>query len=342
MTEITKYGICRFKNLGNTCYMNSIIHILQQIPVFTKFLFNNSFEDQNTIIYNLYILIKTSHENEDFIIKPSRFKSLLGEKNDMWDGFNQHDSQEFLNYIITTIQEEIGKKNIYIPGCITNLPTHNIYNTIININALSNELNYKLKEYSPLIEIFNGTIHNIKKCKYCGCEKNNFELFTTLQLPISNQTNNIYDCFDNIIKTEQLDKYNKLNCDLCGLKTQGYSNTLLWNMPKVLILHFKRFLVNDYGIPIQKLSNNISYPIKNLDLTKYINPISPYYNKNKYDLIAINLHHGILQGGHYLSYVKSYYNNKWYKYNDENPVVQIKQKNILQDPNAYMLFYYRH
>ena len=30
----------RFDNLGNTCYMGSILHILQQIPIFADYFFD--------------------------------------------------------------------------------------------------------------------------------------------------------------------------------------------------------------------------------------------------------------------------------------------------------------
>ena len=161
------------------------------------------------------------------------------------------------------------------------------------------------------------------------------------------KTFNIYECLDHMIKEEQLDDDNKMNCEMCGLRNRAYSQSLLWKTPKVLVLHIKRFLVNSYGITSQKITNNVEYPITNLDLEKYFDPTSPYKNSSKYDLIGINIHQafgygGNINSGHYTSIVKNIMNNNWYLYNDSNPLKMALTKEHLQNQNAYMLFYYRH
>ena len=46
MTEVikVKYGVSKFQNInGITCYMNSILHILQQTPIFTEYISQSKF-----------------------------------------------------------------------------------------------------------------------------------------------------------------------------------------------------------------------------------------------------------------------------------------------------------
>ena len=121
----------------------------------------------------------------------------------------------------------------------------------------------------------------------------------------------------------------------------------LWKTPKILVLHIKRFLVNAFGIPTQKITNNVVYPIKDLDLSKYFDPASPHKSSCKYDLIGINIHQAFgygnnINAGHYTSIVKNTMNNNWYLYNDSNQVKMAYTKENLQSANAYLLFYYRH
>jgi hypothetical protein len=40
--------------------------------------------------------------------------------------------------------------------------------------------------------------------------------------------------------------------------------------------------------------------------------------------------------------IKNIMNNNWYLYNDSNQVKMAYTKENLQNPNAYLLFYYRH
>jgi ubiquitin C-terminal hydrolase len=44
--------------------------------------------------------------------------------------------------------------------------------------------------------------------------------------------------------------------------------------------------------------------------------------------------------GHYISFVKNKLNKSWYIYNDENPIRDISEDDLIHN-NAYMLFYIR-
>ena len=46
-TEENTYG--RYKNMGNTCYMGSILHILQYVPIFANYFYTGDF---NKVIIN--------------------------------------------------------------------------------------------------------------------------------------------------------------------------------------------------------------------------------------------------------------------------------------------------
>lgn len=382
-TEPVKIGVSKFKNImGITCYMNSILHILQQVPIFmeyisqigfrdtiiqkinhqikTKNLEDNSENRENIIkqfvIFELFKLFKVSLENDDSIITPSSFKKIIGTKNDMWNEYNHQDSQEFFTFLISQIEEDVGMKCTFIPGFNYSDTRQqlNFNDSISNIIANSSWINFQSREYSPLKNMFDGLIETNRRCMCCGSKTAKYEPFVTLSLsiPINNSADmtksfDIYECLNHMVKEEQLDSDNKMNCEMCYLKNQGYTKSILWKSPKLLVLHIKRFLVNPYGIINQKLNNNIIYPITNLDIYNYFDAASPYKNQSKYDLIGVNLHQSFgnsrnINNGHYTSIVKNIINNNWYLYNDSNPLNLIYTKEELQNPNAYLLFYYRH
>jgi ubiquitin C-terminal hydrolase len=377
--DTIKLGVSKYKNImGVTCYMNSILHILQQTPIFIEYISQAKFNDillkkiknkiaQNSelneeqlfkdfVIFELFRLFKTSLENDDCTITPTSFKTLIGKKNDMWNDFIQQDSQEFFNFLISQIEEEIGTKSEFIFGSNVNetINDYTPYNAFNNIIAAYTWIQFQIKEYSLIKTLFDGFIQNNRKCMCCNTCSISYEPFLTMPLcvPIEDinqmcKTFDLYECIDHYISEEQQDTENKINCDMCGLYNRAYSKTLLWKTPKILVIHIKRFLVNKFGIQTQKITNNIIYPIKNLDLGKYFDTASPYKSSCKYDLIGINIHQGIgytqnINFGHYTSIVKNIINNNWYLYNDSNQVrIAITKKN-LQKKNAYLLFYYRH
>ena len=175
---------------------------------------------------------------------------------------------------------------------------------------------------------------------------------STLQLtiPLENNTQilkefTIQNCLDNLSNTETFDKSNLYNCNMCGIKNRALKKTLLWKTPKILIIHIKRFLINNFGIRTQKLVNNVSYPLYDFNLTDYISIDSMNKDNSKYDLIGVNLHQEFAffgtNAGHYTSLVKNRYDNNWYEFNDGREPIKMTKKSDIQNKNAYMLFYYK-
>ena len=359
-----KYGISRFNNIdGITCYMNSILHILQQIPIFADYMyigafsdiFNHKFENQEdkirrTVSYELYRVFTASMNNDFMAITPTSFKYLIGQKCDRWNEQNHQDSPEFYNFLISTLYEEIGDSFEFIPGGPEKIYKNPSFLSFLGETAWRD---FQRKEYSILKELFDGLYYNQKKCKCCSNTSNTFEPFTMLQLAIPMKDTKtemmkdftIKECFDHLIADEQLDDDNKYDCPMCGLSNKANQKLLLWRTPKILVIQIKRFIINNYGIRTQKLVNNIEYPIYNLDLSPYIHSDSPYIEKSKYNLIGINMHQEFsrfgLNSGHYTSIVKNRMDDNWYLFNDGAKPIKATRREHLQNRNAYLLFYYR-
>jgi len=49
-------------------------------------------------------------------------------------------------------------------------------------------------------------------------------------------------------------------CEKCGEKTQATKRLRIYRLPKVLLLHIKRFKYS--GSSREKLTNNVSFPVK--------------------------------------------------------------------------------
>jgi ubiquitin C-terminal hydrolase len=362
--DTISYGICKFRSIdGITCYMNSILHILQQIPIFADYFFTGQFanilkektnnnEDaiKKTVSYELYKLLKVSMSKDDLNITPTSFKRTIGEKDDTWNEHNHQDSQQFLNFLILKLEEEIGVNVDFIPGNLfSKIEYKNTDFKSLHMLASSALRLHQSKEYSPLKEMFNGMTLIRNKCSCCSNITNNFDTFNMSQLQIPSEDCSkdftIDEILEHYMKEEEYDKDNLYNCELCGLKNKAKRKPSLWKTPKVLIIHFIRFKKNDFGQIAKKKTNNITYPIYDLDMSKYFNEESPYKNKAKYNLIGVNLHQEFgmfgTNSGHYTSIVKNRFDNNWYLFNDSNNLVKATKKEDLQQRNAYVLFYYR-
>ena len=346
-------GISKFKNdNGISCYVNSILHILQQLPYFSDYIVlegylddlkNKNVELSKLVIYELYRIMKLSYENDNINITPTTFKKLLAKKNPMWGELAQQDSQEFLIFMITKLEEELGNKIDFIPGRTDFLNLENEKISSSDIYKICG-LDKNKKDFSIIRELFIGSLTSNFICEYCNSHAPSFENFITLSLDIPIQTKKevytLNECMDHTFQDEKFDKHNKVNCDFCGIKNRSTKQIKLWKTPKILIIHLKRFKMNEYGQQVAKITNEIVYPVKELNLSEYHHENSPYKNNCTYDLIGINIHQELLHKsvdvGHYVSAVKNRYDNKWYLFNDACEPKPIKTK---QHKNAYMLFY---
>lgn len=89
-----------------------------------------------------------------------------------------------------------------------------------------------------------------------------------------------------------------------------------------------------------KIDLRINFPIKALDLSRYVlnsGPETRRSNSNSvYDLVAVIVHHGTgTSNGHYTSY--AYHNSVWMHFND----ITVKEvsEDVVANCKPYILFY---
>lgn len=349
----TELGISKFKNIGGvTCYMNSILAILQQIPILCDYIVSIKFKEllkddnyEDTIIFQLHKLFRISLSVDNANLTPTSLRSVCSKKDSTWGEHQQQDSSEFLQFIITKIEEEVGSKVVFIPGL--QKEEISLRDSIIAIQSNIEYQNFIKEEYSPFKKFFTGLENAVVECKTCFNTKNIFQTFSIWQLPIPIDKENpkkefqLNECMNKWSENESLDDADRITCDFCGLKSNIDKRCSIYKPPKILVIQLKRFERNLYGNLTNKINNKVIFPIENLDISDYIS--SPEFSKRKclYNLIAVNLHYGIASSGHYFSIVKNRLDNSWYVFNDDSKPEKIQLIDQIVDSKAYLLFYYR-
>lgn len=349
----SELGISKFKNIGGvTCYMNSILAILQQTPILCDYIisdkYKNNFKDskiEDKIIFQLHKLFRISMSMDNANLTPSSLRKTCSEIDSTWGELQQQDSCEFLQFLITKIEEEIGQDVKFIPNLKTEGEEMSVLNAIDIIQSRNEYQSFVKKEFSIFKTFFTGLEKTTIECSNCKNEKNKFQIFSIWQLPIPMEKNDkifeLKDCMDKWIENESLDDADRISCDFCGLKTNVNKKCSIYYPPKILIIQLKRFERNLYGNVTKKIDNKINFPINELNIEDYISDGSPYKKNSKYNLIAVNLHVGVTNSGHYYSIVKNRSDNNWYNFNDDCKPEKISLKNDIIDRNAYLLFYLR-
>lgn len=87
----------------------------------------------------------------------------------------------------------------------------------------------------------------------------------------------------------------------------------------------------------------VDFPIRNLDISQFVSDpgfIKKYFNiEPTYNLHGIVNHFGQLGFGHYVSYTRNHFEDKWYRYDDLYR--EEVNENKINKESAYLLFYIR-
>ena len=156
-------------------------------------------------------------------------------------------------------------------------------------------------------------------------------------LPTSERELTLFDCLESFTQEERLDIDNMWYCSRCKAHKQAFKKMALHRLPKILIIHMKRFkkeIVKSEWVHYKKNGNKVGFPLAGLDLSRFTIDND---EKCVYDLFAVSNHFGSCGGGHYTAYCKNPVKGGWYVFDDES-VRPIDEGRVVSDA-AYVLFY---
>ena len=209
--ELIKVG---FYNIGNTCFMNSILQIFLNIKEIKDIFLPKNIEEQRKflsfilnyenpeinkviekggyLITELMNLLKLKFKGNQKTLNPRKFKEICGEYNPIFKTSDQQDAHDFYTFLIDKLHEETN----------INYDADNKYKDLTNSETidtteldLANECwaNNIRKNASYFYALFMGQLKSTLICSECNTKKIKFEAFSALELPIPEGKNIIIE-----------------------------------------------------------------------------------------------------------------------------------------------------
>jgi ubiquitin C-terminal hydrolase len=268
LTYHQDYSMCGIKNLGNTCYMSATLQCLIHTEPLKEF-FLSQVNSQGSLAIQSGFLTKAlgevmhqMWENPQKLesFEPKNIKKAIGRLDKRFKGSSQEDAQELLTYLIKGLHDELNevRKKEYIKMTID--PNDKDEDTSTNLWKW-----YQMRDKSRMIDIFYGQIKISSLCPECSTDDKKFEVFNQLALPVSfdSEKEEVVIDLEHCLKQFMTNETTELLCDKCGaFRTTVKNQKTFFKLPKILVLHLKRFEVKNNTQQLLKITRSISFPLE--------------------------------------------------------------------------------
>ncbi|KAG7349657.1 ubiquitin carboxyl-terminal hydrolase [Nitzschia inconspicua] len=348
-------GAVGMHNLGNSCFLNSIIQCLNHIEPLTQYFLGGEFaKELNTknplgsggrVATAYATLLKEIWSGDYSALAPRLLKQTVASFAPQFNNSFQHDSQEFCQFLMDGLHEDCNR--VISKPYVEELEGYGMEDRKAAIETWKNHL---LRHDSIIVDRCQGMHRSHLTCPSCGRESIKFEVYSTISLPLVledkglNKAMQVEDCIEKFLEGEQLDELNAWYCPSCKKHVCALKMIALWSVPDILILHLKRFQFENCSVSNNllrsKIDETVKFPVDGLDLRKHVlGPVDedapPVYN-----LFGVSEHVGrTANSGHYTATVRNSKDGRWYRYNDAH--VGETTGDAAVTGGAYLLFYQR-
>jgi len=257
------------ENIGNTCFMNSILQCIMATPYLHEYFcheFGKEKHYRSTKLSSSFSKLLVKAREGDTVNSPRYLKSQLSATVRQFRGRRQHDAQEFMRFLIDRMHDELNRvrrKPKYRELICDELPLEEQSQTWAD--------HYEEIDNSVMTDLFGGQLVSLVTCLSCGHKSATFDNFMDLSIEIpkgSGECVDLMDCLETFFSIEKIEKSN-YKCFGCNERVDIEKAMSIYRLPKILIIHFKRFSHSGRSKRRNKISSAVNFPLVTLNIQKF-------------------------------------------------------------------------
>ncbi|CAH2277792.1 ubiquitin carboxyl-terminal hydrolase 38 [Pelobates cultripes] len=258
--SITRTGL---KNLGNTCYMNSVLQSLFMATDFRSRVLSLNLKGNDSLMKKLQQLFNILAYSKREAYSPLKF--FNASRPPWFSAFSQEDSSEYLRFLLNSLHEEERIEFLSSEAAANALATE------VPPQESSQSTSWGKDEKTVIQHMFEGKLQTNICCQTCKNISQKTEAFTDLSLgfPPSlidtgkkehQEKLSVNDMFSHFLAPEILDGDNCYQCENCASLQKAKKTVQITEEPEYLILNLLRFSYDPEHHVKRKIFNPVSIP----------------------------------------------------------------------------------
>ncbi|PON98373.1 Ubiquitinyl hydrolase [Trema orientale] len=189
---VDSLGLIGLQNLGNTCFMNSAIQCLVHSPELVDFFLGDYCKELNhenplgmkgDLALAFGELLRKLWAPGARPFAPRMFKLKIAKFASQFSGYNQHDSQEFLSFLLDGLHEDLNR--VKCKPCTEAKDAEGRPDEEVAEEHWENHL---ARNDSIIVDLFHGQYRSTLVCSICSKVSVTFDPFVYLSLPLPSTT----------------------------------------------------------------------------------------------------------------------------------------------------------
>uniref|UniRef100_A0A674AKG4 Ubiquitin carboxyl-terminal hydrolase n=1 Tax=Salmo trutta TaxID=8032 RepID=A0A674AKG4_SALTR len=193
-------GVCGLTNLGNTCFMNSALQCLSNTPPLTEYFLRSAYLEELNFTNPLGMkgeiaeayadVTKQMWSERHYSVVPRLFKTKVGHFASQFLGYQQHDSQELLSFLLDGLHEDLNrvKNKEYIElRDADGRPDQEVAEEAWH--------NHRRRNNSVIVDTFHGLFKSTLVCPECRKVSVTFDPFCYLSVPLPFSKDRVMEVF---------------------------------------------------------------------------------------------------------------------------------------------------